>query len=108
MARGRKAVVTDTTPGKVLLLALLAAAPVALAFVFAPLATGGATTPTFLRLVLFGTPVLAAWSLVLYVRAHPGRRAHRAARIGLLLDGVCLFLWLLVVASLLFGPASRA
>lgn len=104
MARGRKAVGADTRPGQVLLLALVATAPVALAFILAPLVTGGATTPFLVRLVLFGTPVVAAWSLVVFLRAPPAARAHRAARIGVVLDGVGLLLWALVAVSLLLRP----
>ena len=97
MARGRKAVVTDTTPGKVLALALLANAPILLGFVLVPLLAGPASAQAFVPYVLFGTPPVAAWSLLFYARAPPERRAHRAARIGVLLDGVALLLWIFVL-----------
>jgi hypothetical protein len=100
MARGRKAIQTDTTPGKVLVLALLANAPIAVAFIVAPLLAGGAAQARALApYVLWGTPPLAAASLLVYIRAPEDRKMHRAARIGLLLDAVALALWLLVLIA---------
>lgn len=95
---GRRAkLAEDTTPGKVLALALVALAPIAVGFVLAPLFSSPAAARPFVPYVLVGTPVVAAWSLVVWSRASPDRRAHRAARIGLLLDGVALLLWGLVL-----------
>lgn len=100
MATGRRAsraLAVDATPGKVLALALLANAPVLAGFILAPLFASPAAGRAFAPYVLFGTPVVAVWSLVLWARAPAERKAHRAARIGLLLDGVALLLWVLVL-----------
>ena len=99
MARGRTALETDTTPGKILSLALLANAPILVGFVLVMLVTGGDASAArrFVPLVMFATPLLAVLSIALYVRARPERRAHRASRIGLLLAGVALVLWALVL-----------
>ncbi|MEA3198716.1 MAG: hypothetical protein QOE90_144 [Thermoplasmata archaeon] len=110
MARGRKALQTDTTPGKVLALALVANAPIALGFILAPLVTrdrtaGLVATPY----VLWGTPLVALAAVVVYARASPERKAHRASRIGLLLAGVALLLWALVlVATLTHGAIGQS
>jgi hypothetical protein len=103
MARGRRAHDVDTTPGKVLALALLANAPILLGFVLAPLFGGPEAARAFVPYVLLGTPPVAAASLWFFARAAPERRAHRAARIGVLLDGVGLLLWALVALPLLLG-----
>ena len=99
--RASRALAQDVTPGKVLALALVANAPVALGFVLVPLLSGPEGARAFVPYVLLGTPPVAAWSLWVYARARPEQRAHRAARIGLLLDGVALFLWALVLAMTL-------
>ena len=104
MAKGRRtaeALATDTTPGKVLALALLANAPIFVGFVLVPLFSGPLAARETAPYVLVGTPVVAAWSLVVWARAPPERKGHRAARIGLLLDGVALLLWVLVLAMVL-------
>lgn len=99
MGRGRRAVETDTTPGKVLALALLANAPIALAFVVAPLTGDLARARSLAPFVLWGVPPLVAASVWLFLRAPPERKAHRAARIGLVLDAVAALLWLLVLIA---------
>lgn len=53
----------------------------------------------FAPLVLWATPLLAVLAILVYVRAKPDRRAHRASRIGLLLACVALALWLLVLLA---------
>lgn len=87
------------------MLALLANAPIALAFVLAPLFARSDPTAArvFLPLVLWATPPLAVWSVVVFVRAPPHARAHRAARIGLILAATALLLWSLVALLLLRG-----
>lgn len=101
--RAQAALAQDTTPGKILALALLANAPIFLGVVLVLLLTGGDTAAgrRFAPLILWATPLLAVLSLAFYVRAPPERRAHRASRIGLLLALVALVLWALV----LFAPA---
>lgn len=89
----------DTTPGKVLALALLANAPIAVGFVLAPLITrdpqaGRAYAPV----VLWTTLPFALLAVVVYARAKPEMRAHRAARIGLVLAVTALGLWALMLA----------
>lgn len=99
--RTAQAMAVETTPGKVLALALLANAPILVGFVLVPLVASPEAARAAAPYVLFGTPVVALWSLVVWVRAPPERKVHRAARIGLLLDGVALFLWgVLLVAFL--------
>ena len=95
--RTSQALAVDATPGKVLALALLANAPILVGFVLVPLFAGPAAARGFAPYVLFGTPVVALWSLVVWGRAPAERKAHRAARIGLLLAGTALLLWLLVL-----------
>lgn len=93
--RRAKALATDTTPGKVLALGLLANAPIAAGFVLAPLLARGdpASARAFVPWVLVLTPPFALLSLGFFLRAKPERRQHRAARIGALLAGVALLLW---------------
>ena len=100
MTRGRKAV-EDTTPGRVLALALLANAPILVGFVLVLLVTGGdaAAARRFAPAVVWATPLFAVLSVGVYARASPERRAHRASRIGLLLSVVALLLWALVLVS---------
>lgn len=95
----------DTTPGKILAMAILANAPIAAGFVLVPLFTGGdaATARAFVPFVLWLVPPLALGSVFVYARAAKERRRHRASRIGLLLAVVALGLWTLVLA----GVASR-
>lgn len=101
MAR-RKPVREDTTPGKILALALLANAPLFLGFVLVLLVTQGDTAAArrFAPLVLWATPLFAVLSLGIFLRAAPERKAHRASRIGVVLDVVALLMWALV----LFAP----
>lgn len=104
LAQGRRAAAAlaqDTTPGKILALALLANAPVFVGMVLVLLITGGDTTAArrFAPLILFATPIFAILSVGIYVRAPPERKAHRASRIGLLLDGVAVLMWLLVLLA---------
>lgn len=102
--RGRRAQLeTDTTPGRILALALIANAPIAIGFVLAPIFTGGDATVgrAFVPAVLYVTPVFALLSIVVFARAGATPRAHRAARIGLVLDVVGLGLWALVLAMVL-------
>lgn len=106
MARGRRAaeaLAQDTTPGKILALALLANAPIFVGVVLVLLVTGSDVDAArrFAPLMLWATPLFAVLSIGIYVRASPERRTHRAARIGLLLAAVALLLWALV----LFAPA---
>lgn len=104
MRQGRRtsqALAVDATPGKILALALVANAPILVGVVLAPLLSGPETARAFAPYILFGTPVVAAWSLLVWWRAPPERKAHRAARIGVLLDGLGLFLWLLVLVPFL-------
>jgi len=109
MARGRRAqeaLMEDTTPGKVLLLALVANAPVFLAFIVWPLFHQGdrASGLGFLPYIVYGTPIVALGALVVWIRAPRERKAHNAARLGLLLTIAAFVMWLLVVLS----PALRA
>lgn len=104
LARGRRAaeaLAQDTTPGKVLALALLANAPVFVGMVLVLLVTGGDTAAArrFAPLILFATPLFVVLSVGVYVRAPPERKAHRASRIGLVLDGVAILMWLLVLLA---------
>jgi len=103
MRVGRRTPLEDTTPGKVLALALLANAPVLVAFVLVPLFSQGDTAAArrYAVVVVWATPLFAVLSLGVYARARPERRAHRAARIGLVLAVVALLLWALVVFSTL-------
>ena len=99
--RTSRALAVDTTPGKILALALLANAPILVGFVLVPLLAGPAAARSAAPFVLFGTPVVALWSVALWARAAPERKAHRASRIGLLLDGVALFLWVMLLVPFL-------
>ncbi|HWH09043.1 MAG TPA: hypothetical protein VNX21_07565 [Candidatus Thermoplasmatota archaeon] len=98
--RRARALATDTTPGKILALALLANAPIAAGFVLAPLLSRGdpARAQAFVPWVLILTPALACLSLVVHARARPDRRQHRAARMGVVLSGVALLLWAVLLA----------
>ena len=99
MPRGRRAAPrVDTTPGRILALALLANAPIFVGFVLVPLFSGPLAARETAPYVLLGTPVMAVWSLAVWWRAPPERKGHPASRIGLLLDGVGLLLWALVLA----------
>lgn len=93
--RRARVLATDTTPGKVLALALLANAPIAAGFVLAPLFSGGDASAgrAFIPFVLWGTPPFAALAVFVYARAAPERRQHRAARIGLVLACTAALLW---------------
>ena len=108
MARGRRARDVDTTPGKILVLGLVANLPVFVGFVLMPLLTGGDRTAGLRAVpyVLFGTPLVAAFGLVLYVRAPAERRQHAASRLGLMLGLVGLLLWGLVLAMVLLRPGA--
>lgn len=103
MALGRRTrdLGTDTRPGQVLALALLANAPIFLGFVLVPLFNRGdpSAATAFVPYVLMLTPVMAAFSLLVFLKAGPARQ-HRAAKIGLMLALTALVLWLLV----LFAP----
>lgn len=99
--RAAEALAQDTTPGKVLGLALVANAPIALGFVLTLMISGPAAARAFIPYVLYGTPPVALWSIAIYARAPAARKAHPAARIGLLLDAVALLLWALVLAMTL-------
>ena len=95
----------DTTPGKILAMAILANAPIATGFVLVPLLSGGdrAASLPFVPFVLWLVPPLALGAFFTYYRAPKDRRAHRAARIGILLAAIAMGLWVLVLAG-----ASRA
>lgn len=95
----------DTTPGKILALALLANAPIFVGFILVLLLTQGDTSAArrFAPLVLWTTPLFAIWSLGIFFRAPPERKMHRASRIGVILAGVGLLLWVLVLI-----PSLRA
>jgi hypothetical protein len=99
MAKRRRALQEDTTPGKILALALLANVPIFVGFVLVLLFTGGDTAVArrYAPLTLFATPIFAILSIGVFVRALPERRAHRASRVGILLAGVALLLWVLVL-----------
>lgn len=99
-ARRAKALSTDTTPGKVLGLALLANIPIAAGFILAPLLARGDASAgrAFVPWVLAITPLFATASVIVYARAKPERRAHRASRIGLLLAGTATLLWAFLLA----------
>jgi energy-converting hydrogenase Eha subunit A len=107
MAQGRRAqaaLVQDATPGRVLLLALVANLPIFLGFIVLPLLTQDrATSFGAIPYILYGTPIVAIGALGVYFRAPSERRAHRAARIGLLLAGVALLLWGLVLLSVVLA-----
>lgn len=108
MARGRRAdeaLRQDTTPGKILALAILANVPIFVGMVLVLLVTRGDVDAArrFQPLILFATPLLAVLSLLIYARAAPDRRSHRASRIGALLAGVALVMWLLVLIPALRG-----
>lgn len=102
MVTGRKAR-EDTTPGRILAFALLANAPVLVAFILVPILTGGdaAAARRYAPVVTWATPLFAVLSVATFVRAKPERRSHRAARIGLVLALVALGLWALVLYSTL-------
>ena len=102
MVKGRRAL-EDTTPGKILALALLANAPVLVAFILVPLFTGGDATAArrYAPMVVWTTPLFAVLSVGTYLRAKSEPRTHRAARIGLVLAFVALGLWGFVLFSVL-------
>lgn len=92
----------DTTPGKILAMAILANVPIAAAFVLVPLFAGGdpqASRP-LIPFVMWLVPPLAMGSTFVYFRAPKDRRAHRAARIGIVLAFVALALWVFMLASI--------
>lgn len=93
----------DTRPGKILLCGLVANAPILLGFVLAPLFSGGSPTAAypFIPYVLYGTPIVAVAAVAFYATGKPTARAHRAARMGLLLSLVALALWALVLLLVL-------
>jgi hypothetical protein len=97
----------DTTPGKVLVLAVLANAPIAAGFVLVPLFSGADRSASlgFVPYVLWVTPPLAVASLWSFARAPRDRKMHRAARIGAILAVIALVLWALVLALTLLRPA---
>lgn len=107
VAKGRKARETDTTPGKVLLLALVANLPVFLGFVVLPVARGGDRSASFAAVpyVLYGTPIVALGALVVYLRAPTPRKQHAAARMGLALTVVAFVFWALILVTRLSGRA---
>lgn len=96
----------DTTPGKVLALALLANAPIFVGFVLVLLFTRGDTDAArrFAPLVTWATPLFAVLAIGIFLRAPPERKVHRAARIGIVLAFVALLLWGLVLYSTLRAP----
>ena len=98
--RRARALATDTTPGKVLALGLLANAPAAAGFVLAPLLSRGdpAAGRAFVPFVLWLSPPLALAAFWVFARARPDRREHRAARIGVLLAAVAGLLWAVLLA----------
>lgn len=98
----------DTTPGKILALALLANAPIFVGFVLVPLFTGGdaAAARRYAPLVVWATPLFAVLALGVYLRAPAARKAHRAARIGAMLAVIGLLLWAFVLYSTLRAPAA--
>ena len=106
MGEGRR-VREDTTPGKILALALLANAPVLVAFIMIPIFSGGdaAAARRYAPVVVWATPLFAVLSVGTYLRARPERKTHRAARIGVMLASVALVLWAFVVYSSLRGTA---
>ena len=89
----------DTTPGKILALALLANAPIFVGFVLVLLFTGGDTSAArrYAPIVLWATPLFAVLAIGIFARAPRERKMHRASRIGILLAGVALLLWALVL-----------
>lgn len=98
MKAGRKAALaTDRRPGEILALALLANAPILLGFILTPLLGDPARGRAYVPYVLAVSGPLAIMATLLFVRTAPPRRAHRAARIGLLLALVALGLWALVL-----------
>ena len=99
--RAREALRQDTTPGRILLLALVANAPIFLGFVLMPLLTGGDRRSGLgvLPYVVYGTPLVAIGSLGVYLRAPVERKRHNASRLGIMLAIAALVLWLLVVLS---------
>ena len=103
--RARAAVRQDTTPGKILALALLANAPIFVGFVLVLLFTRGDTDAArrFTPMVLYATPFLAVLSLGIFARAPRERKMHRASRIGVILAVVALVMWLLVLIPTIRG-----
>jgi|SRR5581483_10910302 len=102
--KGRRAAAAlrqDTTPGRVLALALVANLPVFLAFILLPLLASGDRRAGLwlLPYVVYGTPLVAIGSLGVYLRAPQERKRHNASRLGLMLALAALLLWLLVVLS---------
>lgn len=106
MPQGRRAAARpDTTPGKILALALLANAPIFIGFVLVLLFTRGDTAAArrFAPAVLWATPFLAVLSIAAFFRANATQKAHRASRIGVILAGVALLLWILVLVPTIRG-----
>lgn len=101
--RRARALATDTTPGKILVLGLLGNAPSAVAFVLAPILARGDPTASrpFIPWVLVLAPLLAVPAIWVFARATRERRAHQASRIGILLAGVAILLWFVLAALLL-------
>ena len=102
MKRAQLRAQDETRPGQVLLLAILGAAPFALAFVLLPAFTG-MTNVWLIRVALIGSPIAIAFSVRTWARMPPELRSHGAARIGIVLDVTSAVLWLLVLIPALMG-----
>lgn len=92
----------ETRPGQILLLGVMAAAPIAVAFILLP-AVFGVTHRAAILATLYGTPALAAWGALIYARSPPEVRGHNAARVGALVAGVSFVLWMLVLIPAILG-----
>ena len=102
MAKGRRAaeaLAQDTTPGKVLVLGLLANLPIFVMILVMALTDDRAAARRFAPLILFGTPILAIVALGIYLRATKERREHNAARWGFRLALAAMGLWLLALVG---------
>lgn len=106
LAKGRRAaeaLAQDTTPGKILVLGLLANLPILVMTIVLALTDDRDAARRFAPYILFGTPIFAIVSLGFYRRAPAERRKHNASKWGFRLALVALGLWVLVLIPTLRG-----
>lgn len=87
----------DTTPGKILVLGLLANLPIFVMIIVLAITDDREAARRFALPVLLGTPLPALLALGIYLRALPERKGHNAAQWGSKLAIAALLLWALAL-----------